>query len=104
MFTNASSAKLRTAVAFMSCGLAETPFHSPLTSVTGSAGLNEEVFDSLILLAAGEFTPAAIATGYARVQRLMSDMAEGRLARLQRLGFDGKSAQRLASLHTRNFM
>ena len=73
-------------------------------ALSGTSGLNEEVFDALILLAAGEFTPTAIATGYARVQRLMTDMAEGRLARLQRLGFEGKSAQRLASLHTRNFM
>jgi hypothetical protein len=73
-------------------------------ALSGTSGLNEEVFDALILLAAGEFTPTAIATGYARVQRLMTDMADGRLARLQRLGFDGKSAQQLASLHTRNFM
>ncbi len=73
-------------------------------ALSGTSGLNEEVFDALILLAAGEFTPTAIAAGYARVQTLMTDMAEGRLARLQRLGFEGKSAQRLASLHTRNFM
>ena len=32
-------------------------------------GLNEEVFDALILLAAGALTPDAVATGYARVQR-----------------------------------
>ena len=73
-------------------------------ALSGTSGLNEEVFDALILLAAGEFTPAAIATGYARVQALMIDMAEGRLARLLRLGFEGKTAQRLAALHTRNFM
>jgi hypothetical protein len=73
-------------------------------TLSGTAGLNEEVFDALILLAAGEFTPTAIATGYARVQTLMADMAEGRLARLLRLGFEGKTAQRLAELHTRNFM
>lgn len=73
-------------------------------ALSGTSGLNEEVFDALILLAAGEFTPSAIATGYARVQTLTTDMAEGRMARLQRLGFEGKAAQRLASLHTRNFM
>jgi hypothetical protein len=73
-------------------------------SLSGTSGLNEEVFDALILLAAGEFTPAAISKGYARVQTLMTDMAEGRLARLLRLGFEGKAAQRLAALHTRNFM
>lgn len=73
-------------------------------ALSGTSGLNEEVFDALVLLAAGAFTPGAIATGYARVQTLMTDMAEGRLARLLRLGFEGKNAQRLASLHTRNFM
>jgi hypothetical protein len=31
-------------------------------------------------------------------------MAAGRRARLQRLGFDAGQAQRLADLHTRNFM
>lgn len=73
-------------------------------ALSGTSGLNEEVFDSLILLAAGNFTPAAIAVGYARVQTLMTDMAEGRLARLLRLGFEEKTARRLAALHTRNFM
>ncbi|HET7833075.1 MAG TPA: ferritin-like domain-containing protein [Gallionella sp.] len=73
-------------------------------ALAGTAGLNEEVFDALILLAAGEFTPAAIATGYARVQQLMAEMAEGRFGRLVRLGFDEQTAHRLAALHTRNFM
>jgi hypothetical protein len=73
-------------------------------ALSGTSGLNEEVFDALILLAAGKFTPSAIATGYARVQTLTTDMAEGRMARLLRLGFEGKTSQRLASLHTRNFM
>jgi hypothetical protein len=73
-------------------------------ALSGTSGLNEEVFDALVLLAAGEFTPAAIAIGYARVQTLMTDMAEGRLARLLRLGFEANTAKRLSSLHTRNFM
>lgn len=73
-------------------------------ALSNTAGLNEEVFDALILLAAGALTPAAIATGYARVQGLVADMAQGRMARLLRLGFDEQSAQRLAALHTRNFM
>jgi hypothetical protein len=90
----------------------EPEFRSRLTqavesrneALSGTSGLNEEVFDALILLAAGEYTPAAIATGYTRVQTLMTDMAEGRLARLLRLGFEGQNAQRLSALHTRNFM
>lgn len=73
-------------------------------ALSGTSGLNEEVFDALILLAAGEFTPKAIAAGYVRVQQLVLDMAEGRQARLEKLGFEREVAQRLSSLHTRNFM
>ena len=73
-------------------------------ALSSTSGLNEEVFDALVLIAAGEFTPAAIATGYVRVQQLILDMATGRQARLEKLGFDRASAQHLSSLHTRNFM
>ena len=73
-------------------------------ALSGTSGLNEEVFDALILLAAGAFTPKAIAAGYVRVQQLMLDMAEGRQARLEKLGFEKAAAQRLSALHTRNFM
>lgn len=69
-----------------------------------TGGLNEEVFDALILVAAGELTPSGVARGYAHVQQLMSDMADGRCARLVRLGFERSHARELASLHTRNFM
>ena len=73
-------------------------------ALADTAGLNEEVFDSLVLLAAGELTPAAIARGHAAVQQLKRDMAAGRRARLARLGFERDEAARLADLHTRNFM
>jgi hypothetical protein len=73
-------------------------------ALSGTSGLNEEVFDALILLAAGEFTPAAIATGYVRVQQLILDMAEGRQTRLEKLGFEKGAAEKLSALHTRNFM
>ena len=73
-------------------------------ALAGTSGLNDEVFDALILLAAGEFTATAIAQGYLRVQQLMRDMAEGRQARLEKLGFGEAEAQQLSSLHTRNFM
>ena len=73
-------------------------------ALSASSGLNEEVFDALIVLAAGAFTPQAIAAGYLRVQQLMRDMAEGRQARLEKLGFAATEAQQLSSLHTRNFM
>jgi hypothetical protein len=73
-------------------------------ALAGTSGLNEEVFDALILLAAGEFTPTAISAGYVKVQQLMQNMASGRQARLEKLGFDKAAAQQLSSLHTRNFM
>lgn len=73
-------------------------------ALSTTSGLNEEVFDALILLAAGELTVPAVAAGYLKVQQLMRDMAEGRQARLERLGFGKDAAQHLSSLHTRNFM
>lgn len=73
-------------------------------ALAGTAGLNEEVFDALILVAAGDLTPAAIARGAARVQQLMRDMADGRYTKLVRLGYAREQAQHLAALHTRNFM
>lgn len=73
-------------------------------ALASTAGLNAEVFDALVVLAAGAFTPAAIAEGFARVQALEADMDEGRRRRLAKLGFDQAEAAALAELHTRNFM
>lgn len=73
-------------------------------ALAGTSGLNEEVFDALILLAAGNTAPEAIKKGYQRVQGLMQAMSEGRKARLLKLGFTTQEATRLSSLHTRNFM
>jgi TusA-related sulfurtransferase len=69
-----------------------------------TAGLNEEVLDALVLLAAGALSPAAVARGHAAVLQLKLDMAAGRKARLLRLGFDADQAKRLSDMHTRNFM
>ena len=69
-----------------------------------TAGLNADVFDSLVVLAAGEWTPAAIARGHAAVQQLHADMDDGRRQRLSRLGFPDDEAAELSALHTRNFM
>ena len=55
-------------------------------------------------IAAGEFSPGAIATGFDKVQRLKDEMAQGRELRLNRLGFRDGESTRLAHLHTRNFM
>jgi hypothetical protein len=69
-----------------------------------TAGLNAEVFDALVLLAAGERTPAGIARGFAAVAELQQQMDAGRRARLKKLGFADGDARELSALHTRNFM
>ena len=69
-----------------------------------TAGLNAEVFDALILLAAGSWTPADLRRGHAAVIDLQRTMDEGRRQRLIRLGFEPERASALSALHTRNFM
>lgn len=69
-----------------------------------TAGINDDVFDALVLLAAGHPAPAAIAVGWRAAQQLQRDMHDGRRASLARLGFTTGEADALASLHTRNFM
>jgi hypothetical protein len=73
-------------------------------TLASTAGLSDDVHDALIVLAAGAFTPTAIASGWDRVQRLQADMDEGRRRRLTRLGFPAEEAAALSALHTRNFM
>ena len=73
-------------------------------SLKDTSGLNQQVFDALVVLAAGSWTPAAIEEGFARVQQLQADMDEGRRRRLTRLGFEPREAEELSRLHTRNFM
>jgi hypothetical protein len=75
--------------------------HDVLASTTGLA---DSVHDALVVLAAGEWSRAAISRGWARVQRLQRDMDEGRRRRLVRLGFADDDAAELSDLHTRNFM
>jgi hypothetical protein len=69
-----------------------------------TAGLNDDVFDALVVLAAGRWEPAAIADGYRKVKDLQRAMDEGRQRRLVRLGFPSGEAAALSALHTRNFM
>ncbi|WP_440102530.1 hypothetical protein [Streptosporangium sp. H16] len=73
-------------------------------TLVSSAGLNQDVFDALVTLAAGEWTPEAVERGYAKVLRLQAEMDEGRRHRLVRLGFPHDEATELSALHTRNFM
>jgi hypothetical protein len=73
-------------------------------ALTHTAGLNEEVFDALVLLAAGDWSPAAIAEGFSKVEKLKQEMDADRRARLIKLGFPGNEAAAVSALHTRNFM
>jgi hypothetical protein len=75
--------------------------HAALAS---TAGLNDEVFDALVLLGAGDFAPDRLRAGWRAVQALERDMHDGRRRRLVRLGFAEPLAGELSSLHTRNFM
>ena len=69
-----------------------------------TAGLNRDVLDALVVLAAGGWEAAAIARGFAAVEALQADMDAGRRRRLVRLGFSPADAAALSALHTRNFM
>jgi TusA-related sulfurtransferase len=73
-------------------------------ALVDTAGLNQDVFDSLVILAAGAWTPQAIAKGYQAVMKLQSEMDDGRQRRLVHLGFTADEAADLSALHTRNFM
>ena len=69
-----------------------------------TAGLNQDVFDSLVLLAAESWEPAAISRGWQAVQQLKRSMDEGRRRRLAFIGFPDDEAAEISALHTRNFM
>jgi hypothetical protein len=73
-------------------------------ALADTAGLNADVLDALVVLAAGSWTPEAIARGHAAVQELHREMDDGRRRRLSRLGFPPDEAAELSALHTRNFM
>jgi TusA-related sulfurtransferase len=85
-------------------GRLETAVRSRHDALAQTAGLNEEVFDALVLIAAGRFEPDAIARGFASVVALVEEMDEGRQRRLRKLGWSAAAAAELSSLHTRNFM
>ena len=73
-------------------------------SLKNSGGINEDVFDSLIIIGAGGISPELLPKGFQRVQDLIQKMQDGRTLRLENLGFDRKKAEYLSSLHTKNFM
>jgi hypothetical protein len=69
-----------------------------------TAGLNEEVFDALILLSAGSYGIVDLRRGFRSVLALKHEMDSGRRKRLARLGYNDAEAADLSALHTRNFM
>jgi len=73
-------------------------------ALADTAGLNADVFDALVILAAGSWLPEAVRAGYRAVRGLVDDMDAGRRRRLVRLGFPDADARALSELHTRNFM
>ena len=73
-------------------------------ALAATAGLNDDVVDALVLLAAGSWRTEAIRDGWDAVAALQVEMATGRQRRLTRLGFSSAQAEHLAVLHTRNFM
>ena len=74
------------------------------SALVDTAGLNAQVFDALVVLAAGSWRPSAVAAGWQAVQHLHERMREGRRRRLCLIGFPDDEATELAALHTRNFM
>ena len=74
------------------------------SALLDTAGLNAGVFDALVLLAAGSWSPEAVRRGWHAVRALQSRMDEGRRRRLAYIGFPDDEAAELSALHTRNFM
>jgi TusA-related sulfurtransferase len=74
------------------------------SALQGSGGLNPEVLDALVLLAAGSWAPEAIGRGFELTTALKEAMDEGRRQRLRRLGFSEAEAEALSLQHTLNFM
>lgn len=69
-----------------------------------TAGINREVFDALLLIAAGGWETGQLRGGHLRVMGLLADMDAARRNHLRRLGFPEEEAAELSGLHTRNFM
>ena len=70
-----------------------------------TAGLNAEVFDALVLMAAGSWELADIGQGHDRVAELMQEMhVEPQKAPDPDSDSASAEAEEMSSLHTRNFM
>lgn len=73
-------------------------------ALSGTAGLNADVFDALVVLAAGSLVPSRIEVGFDAVAGLHQQMDRARRGQLRRIGFPEAETHSLSSLHTRNFM
>jgi hypothetical protein len=73
-------------------------------ALANTAGLNQQVYDALVLIAAGSWEPSALQRGWDAVGELQARMDEGRRRRLAFIGFPDDEAAELSALHTRNFM
>jgi hypothetical protein len=73
-------------------------------ALSETSGINNEVYDALVLLASPETSVQGIAVGWDAGQKLRVDMDEGRRRRLVQLGFTNAEAEVLSALHTQNFM
>jgi hypothetical protein len=73
-------------------------------ALLNTAGLNAEVFDSLLLVASGSWDSSDLRRGHGSVTRLLREMDELRQKRMVHLGFSDAEAKELSGLHTRNFM
>jgi hypothetical protein len=69
-----------------------------------TAGLNTEVSDALVLMAAGSWMISNLSRGYDEVAALIQEMHVMRRKRLTGIGFSDVQAEELSSLHTPNFM
>lgn len=69
-----------------------------------TAGLNTEVFEALVLPAAGSWDPADLMRGSDAVDALVQEMNRDRVKRLEWIGFPAIEAEELSTLHTRNLM
>ncbi|MEQ1503407.1 MAG: diiron oxygenase [Myxococcota bacterium] len=78
--------------------------HARNSALRHTTGLNDDVFDALVIVAAGGLEPDRIEVGFDRVTELVDRMDRARRAHLVRLGYDDHEAAALSALHTRNFM
>ena len=69
-----------------------------------TAGLNQEVYDALVLVAAGSWRHDDLRKGSRLVAQLLRDMDIARKRNLARVGFGEEQSAALSGLHTRNFM